>query len=84
MDLPPNDDLLNALKLLLTNGCSDGEEIQAAKGMADGYFEDVHLKIILFYVVKKHKDNQRKGILKYAPKHNFWTISCAIKTKSYS
>ena len=45
MDLPPNDDLLNALKLLLTNGCSDGEEIQAAKGMADGYFEMCILKL---------------------------------------
>ena len=26
-------------------------------------------------------DNQQKGILKCAPKNNFWTISCAIKRK---
>ena len=45
--------LLDALKLLLRNGCSDGEEIQAAKDTALGYFEDVHLKIILFLYGEK-------------------------------
>ena len=72
VDLPPDDDLLDVLKLLLGNGWSDGEEIQAAKGTVHGYFEDVHLKIILLYMVKKHKDNQQTGILKYAHKNNFW------------
>ena len=27
-------------------------------------------------------DNQQKGILKCAPKNNFWTTSCAIKKKT--
>ena len=43
VDLPPDDDLLEALKLLLRNGCSDGEAIQASSGTAFGYFEDVLL-----------------------------------------
>ena len=41
----------------------------------------LHLRIILFYVVE-NKDDQQKGVLKYAPKkYNFWTITCAIKRK---
>ena len=52
VDLPPDDDHWVTLKWLkMTYVCSDGEEIQAAKGMADGYFEMCIFKIILFYVV---------------------------------
>ena len=43
VDLPPDNDPLDALKLLLRNGCADGEAIQASNGTALGYFEDVLL-----------------------------------------
>ena len=43
---------------------------------------DVHLNILYLSMSSKHKENQQKSVLKYAPKkYNFWTISCAIKRK---
>ena len=74
------------LSLLLTNGCSDGEEIQAAKGMADGYFEVMCiLKLYFFCVVKKQKDKSAEDYFEiHTPKIIFGPSVVAINTKSYS